>query len=61
MKFISIDYYITGNSVPKCQDRAVQKKVKETIFHHILQGYTIAVEDESIFIHDTLIRRRMCA
>ncbi len=69
MKFISTDYYTSGNSVPKSQERglltlikqrkeAVQKKVKE-IISHIPKDFTLAVEDESIFIHDALIRRRM--
>ncbi|MFY9794568.1 MAG: hypothetical protein WCC17_04100 [Candidatus Nitrosopolaris sp.] len=35
---------------------AVQKKTKE-IISHIPDHFTLAVEDESIFVHDTLIRK----
>ena len=70
MKFISIDYYTSGIQSQgskkeickyciKQRKEAIQKKVEEIIFHYISQGYTIAVDDESLFIHDTLIRRRM--
>jgi len=40
----------------KQRKEAVPKKAKE-IISHIPDGFTVAVEDESIFVHDTLIRR----
>jgi hypothetical protein len=60
LKFISIDYYISGNSILRFQERdscsccikqrkgAVQKKAKE-IISHIPKDFTIA---------DALVRRR---
>ena len=42
----------------KQRKEAVQKKAKE-IISRIPKDFTVAVEDESIFIHDALIRRRM--
>src|ERR671930_259951 len=42
----------------KARKGAVQKKVEE-IISKIPKDFTIAVEDESIFIHDALIRRKM--
>jgi len=69
MKFISTDYYTSGASVLKCQERGLltlhqtkkrssSKKAKE-IIPRIPKDFTVAVEDGSIFIHDALIRRRM--
>src|SRR5437763_6035133 len=40
----------------KQRKEAVPKKTKK-IIPHIPDGFTVAVEDESIFIHDALIRR----
>ena len=40
----------------KQRKETVQKKTKK-IISHIPDGFTVAIEDESIFIHDTLIRR----
>jgi transposase len=57
MKFISTDYYTSGASVLKCQERG-PKKAKD-IIPRIPKDFTVAVEDGSIFIHDALIRRRM--
>ena len=45
------------NSI-KRRERRVQKKTKE-IISNIPKDFTIAVEDESIFIHDAVVRRRM--
>ena len=68
MKFISIGYYTNGGSVKVPRKRFVntasnkekkqfQKKTKK-IISHIPDGFTVAVvEDESIFVHDALIRR----
>jgi len=36
----------------------IQKNAKQ-IISHIPKDFTVAVEDESIFIHDALNRRRM--
>src|SRR5215469_1619998 len=69
MNIISTDYYTSGASVLKCQERGLltlhqakkrssSKKAKE-IISYIAKDFTVAVEDESIFIHDALIRRRM--
>jgi hypothetical protein len=69
MKFISTDYYTSGASVLRSQERGLltlhqtkkrsnSKKAKE-IISYISKDFTVAVEDESIFIHDALIRRRM--
>src|SRR5436853_6445861 len=68
MKYMSADYCTNGNSVlrfqerdPKCcikqRNEAVQKKAKE-IISRIPKDFTVAVEDESIFIHDALVRRK---
>jgi len=68
MKFISIGYYTNGGSVKVPRKRFVntasnkekkqfQKKTKK-IISHIPDGFTVVVvEDESIFVHDALIRR----
>ena len=40
----------------KQRKETVQKKVEE-IISRIPEGFTVAVEDESIFIHDILIRK----
>jgi hypothetical protein len=37
---------------------AIQKKTKQ-IISRISKDFTLAIEDESIFIHDALIRKRM--
>ena len=69
MKFISTDYYTSGASVLKSQERGLltlhqtkkrnsSKKARE-IISSIPKDFTVAVEDESIFVHDALIRRRM--
>ena len=69
MKFISTDYYTSGASVLKSQERGLltlhqtkkrssSKKGRE-IISSIPKDFNVAVEDESIFIHDALIRRRM--
>jgi hypothetical protein len=42
----------------KRRERAVQKKAENVILN-IPEVFTIMLEDESIFVHDTLIRRRM--
>ncbi len=44
------------NTASNEEKEAVQKKAKE-IISSIPDAFTVAVEDESIFIHDTLIRR----
>src|SRR5215211_9378257 len=71
MRFImSIDYYTSGVSVPKFQERCmsmlhqnkrktISKKDQRHNLTHTPAGFTIAVADESIFIHDSLIRRKM--
>ena len=71
MKFMSIDYCTNGalllNSTTKkicstcCikgRKDTVQKKATD-IISNMPQDFTVAVEDESIFIHDVLIRRKM--
>jgi hypothetical protein len=68
MKFMSIGYYTSGVSVLKSQERSLstlhqkkrKKRSKKTkkVISHIPDGFTVAVvEDESIFVHDALIRR----
>ena len=68
MKFISIGYYTNGVSVLRFQERDLSilhqtkkrsssKKGQENNLSHIPKGFTVAVEDESIFVHDALIRR----
>ena len=42
----------------KRRERRVQKKTRE-IISNIPKDFTIAVEDESIFVHDVVVRRRM--
>ena len=42
----------------KRRERTVQKKAEKVILN-IPEGFTVLVEDESIFVHDALIRRRM--
>jgi transposase len=42
----------------KRKERTVQKKT-EKVISNIPMGFTVLVEDESIFIHDALVRRRM--
>ena len=69
MKSISIDYYTSGDSnqnyhkkeicqycIKRREGRTVQKKA-EKVISNILMGFTVVVEDESIFIHDALVRR----
>ena len=66
MKFISIDYYISGDSNQKYhkkdlsilhqkkrrRERRVQKNTQE-IISNIPKGFTIVVvEDKSVFVHD---------
>jgi hypothetical protein len=50
-------HQIRRSYIRTSNEDAVQKKAKE-IISHIPKDFTLAVEDESIFIHDTLIRRR---
>ena len=42
----------------KGRERSVQKKT-EKVISNISEGFTVVVEDESIFVHDALIRRKM--
>jgi transposase len=42
----------------KKRKRGIQKGVQE-LLSQIPKGFTIAVQDESIFVHDTLVRRRL--
>jgi hypothetical protein len=42
----------------KSGERNIQRKTKK-LTSHIPKDFMLAVEDKSIFIHDTLIRRRM--
>ena len=67
MKFTFIDCYTSGGSNLKYHKgdsltqhqkkrKKCSKKAKE-IISHIPKDFTVAVEDESIFIHDALIRR----
>jgi transposase len=42
----------------KRRERGIQKGVQETL-SQIPKGFTIAVQDESIFVHDTLLRRKL--
>ncbi len=44
--------------VLKRRERVLQKGVQE-ILSQIPEGFTIAVQDESIFVHDVLIRRKL--
>ena len=44
--------------IKRRERRTVQKKVEETI-SNIPKGFTIVVEDESIFVHDVVVRRRI--
>src|SRR3954462_11948316 len=44
--------------VLKERERGFQKGVQETL-SQIPKGFTIAVQDESIFVHDTLVRRKL--
>jgi phosphoribosylformimino-5-aminoimidazole carboxamide ribonucleotide (ProFAR) isomerase len=71
IKFMSIDSYINGVSVPKCQEKDSSilhqekrknnsKNAEEILSTNITEeGFTIVVEDESIFVHDALVRRKM--
>ena len=70
MKFISIDYYISGNSVLKYprkkfvnaasnEEKKKFRKRQGRIISRIPKDFTVAVVDESIFIHDSLVRRKM--
>jgi DDE superfamily endonuclease len=71
MKFMSIDSYINGVSVPKCQEKDSSilhlekrknnsKNAEEILSTNITEeGFTVVVEDESIFVHDALVRRKM--
>ena len=67
MKFISTVYYTSGASVLKSQERGSlilhqtkkRSSSKKGQISRIPKDFTVAVEDESIFIHDALIRRRM--
>ena len=44
----------------KRRERTIQKNVKEIISNVSKEeGFTVVVEDESIFIHDAVVRRRM--
>ncbi|HEY6537391.1 MAG TPA: hypothetical protein VIY08_16595 [Candidatus Nitrosocosmicus sp.] len=45
-------YYIKGI------ERCFQKGVQELLLQ-IQKGFTIAVQDESIFVHDTFVRRKL--
>ncbi|MGC1930179.1 MAG: hypothetical protein WA667_14495 [Candidatus Nitrosopolaris sp.] len=46
------------NAASNEERKQFKKKAKE-IISHIPKDFTIAAEDESIFIHDALVRRRM--
>jgi hypothetical protein len=46
------------NTASNKEKKEFKKKAKE-IISYIPKDFTVAVEDESIFIHDALIRRRM--
>jgi hypothetical protein len=44
----------------KRRERTIQKNAKEIISNVSKEeGFTVVVEDESIFIHDAVVRRRM--
>ncbi|MER5175796.1 MAG: transposase, partial [Candidatus Nitrosocosmicus sp.] len=69
MKYISIDCFIRGlfckdpteeicKYVLKRRERVLQKGIQE-ILSQIPEGFTIAVQDESIFVHDVIIRRKL--
>ena len=42
----------------KRRERGIQKGVQE-LLSQIPKGFTIAVQDESIFVHDVTIRRKL--
>ena len=42
----------------KRRERSLQTEVKE-ILSQIPEGFTIALQDESIFVHDIIIRRKL--
>ena len=42
----------------KGRDRDIQKGVQETL-SQIPEGFTIAVQDESIFVYDVIVRRKL--
>jgi hypothetical protein len=44
--------------VLKERERGFQKGVQETLLQ-IPEGFTIAVQDESIFVHDVIVRRKL--
>jgi Winged helix-turn helix len=46
------------NTASKEEKGEFKKKTRE-IISNIPKDFTVAVEDESIFVHDTLARRRM--
>ena len=46
------------NIASKEEKEAAQKKAEKVILN-IPEGFTVVVEDESVFLHDALIRRRM--
>ena len=51
-----------SEKVCKCsiqrRERGFQKGVRETL-SQIPEGFTVAVQDESIFVHDVLVRRKL--
>jgi DDE superfamily endonuclease len=73
MKFMSTGYYTSGVSNPKYHTgdlsiqhhqrkkrRNVQKRVEE-VLARVPEGFTVLVLDESIFVHDVLVRRKIWA
>ena len=49
----------TGNMWIRIHDTLEENGAEQQIISHIPKDFTVAVEDESIFIHDALNRRRM--
>ena len=43
----------------KRRERDIQKGVQELLSQQIPKGFTIAVQDESIFVHDVIVRRKL--
>jgi hypothetical protein len=43
----------------KRRERGFQKGVQEILSQQIPKGFTIAVQDESIFVHDVITRRKL--
>jgi hypothetical protein len=63
MKFMFIGYCISGTLVPKYQERGLSvlhhmRKTVQEIIGNLNSEWEILVQDESIFVYDSLVRRK---